>query len=261
MRITSPHNERVRSIRALWHRDERRRRRQFVLEGPRFILDALRAGARPELILADDERLAASAIGRDVLAAIAPYPVVWADARALAAASETTTPQGIVAVFAYEPYPAVRDPGPLLVLLDGIQDPGNVGTIARTAEAAGVRTLALLPGCADAYGPKALRAGAGAQLWLTLLPEATWESLTPLLADRPLWLADAQGERDYDTVEWRRPAALLLGSEAHGPSAAARARASGTVRIPLAGRSAALNVAAAAAVLLFEALRQRRRSG
>lgn len=260
MRITSPHNERVRYIRSLWHRDERRRKRRFVLEGPRFILDALRAGTRPELILADDERLAASALGRDVLAAIAPYPVVWADARALAAASETTTPQGIVAVFAYELQPPVRDPGPLL-LLDGIQDPGNVGTIVRTAEAAGVRTVALLPGCADVYGPKTLRAGAGAQLWLTLLTEATWDGLAPLLADRPLWVADAQGQRDYDAVDWREPAALLLGSEAHGPSATARERATGTVRIPLAGRSAALNVAAAAAVLLFEALRQRRRSG
>ncbi|MBI4505151.1 MAG: RNA methyltransferase [Chloroflexi bacterium] len=261
MRITSPHNERVRYVRSLWHRDERRRKRRFVLEGPRFILDALRAGTRPELILADDERLAASPLGRDVLAAIAPYPVVWADARALAAASETTTPQGIVAVFAYEPQPPVLDPGALLLLLDGIQDPGNVGTIVRTAEAAGVRTVALLPGCADVYGPKALRAGAGAQLWLTLLPEATWEGVAPLLADRPLWAADVEGQHAYDAVDWRRPAALLLGSEAHGPSAAARERATGTVRIPLAGRSAALNVAAAAAVLLFEALRQRRSSG
>jgi TrmH family RNA methyltransferase len=257
VRISSPHNERIRYIRSLRQRDERRRTRRFVLEGPRFILDALRAGAEPELILADDARLAQSALGREVLAAIGSHPVVWAAPRALAAASETETPQGIVAVFPYDPRPRVADPGPLLLILDGIQDPGNVGTICRTAEAAGVRTLALLPGCADVYGPKALRAGAGAQLWLALLPEATWDDLAPLLADRPLWAADAAGQRDYFAVDWRPPAALLLGSEAHGPSAAARQRATGLVRIPLAGRSSSLNVAAAAAVLLFEALRQR----
>lgn len=260
MRISSPHNERVRYIRSLWQRDERRRRRRFVLEGPRFILDALRSGAQPELVLADDERLAETALGREVLAAIGPYPIVWAEGRALAAASETQTPQGVVAVFPYDPQPRVRDVGPLLLVLDGIQDPGNVGTIARTAEAAGVRTMALLPGCADVYGPKAMRAGAGAQLWLTLLPEATWDDLAPLLVDRPLWVAEGSGDRDYVAVDWRQPAALLLGSEAHGPSAEARRRATGLVRIPLAGRGASLNVAAATAVLLFEALRQQRRA-
>lgn len=261
MRITSPHNERIRYVRSLYRREERRRTRRFVLEGPRFVLDALRAGATPELIVADDERLGADPVGRAVLDALAGYPVVWAAGRALAAASETATPQGVLAVFAYETRPSVRDVGPLLLLLDGVQDPGNVGAIVRSADAAGVRTVALLPGCADVYGPKALRAGAGAQLWLTVLPEATWPDVEPLLAGRALRVADARGERDYAAVDWRQPAALLLGSEAHGPSAEALARATGTVRVPLAGRGTSLNVAAAAAVLLFEALRQRRVSG
>ena len=164
----------------------------------------------------------------------------------------TDTPQGVLAIGGAELRPigeairAARLAGWPLVVLDGIQDPGNVGAIARTAAAAGAPALAVLPGCADPLGPKAIRGSAGHVFKLTVA-RATW----PDLADLRLLGADARGEAyagaDLDVD------ALVLGSEAHGLS-----RPVPVVAVPMATGVESLNVGAAAAVLLFEIARRKR---
>lgn len=168
----------------------------------------------------------------------------------------TETPSGILGI-ARQPTAAA----PLQldcdsVLLDGVQDPGNVGTLLRTAAAAGVRQALLGPGCADPWAPRTLRAGQGAQFALTIheacdLPAflAAYHGtslVTRLDGAVPLWQAPLDG-----------PLAWIFGAEGQGVSAKVAAAAQVGILIPMPGRVESLNVAAAAAICLFEAVRRR----
>ena len=163
----------------------------------------------------------------------------------------TETPQGVLAVGRAEPRPigetirTAKEAGWPLVVLDGIQDPGNVGAIARTAAAAGAPALAVLPGSADPFGPKALRGSAG-HLFKLSVARATWRDLDGLrlLGTAARGLAYTGADLDVD--------ALVLGSEAHGLS-----RPMPLVAVPMANGVESLNVGAAAAVLLFEIARRK----
>jgi TrmH family RNA methyltransferase len=143
--------------------------------------------------------------------------------------------------------------------VDAVSDPGNLGTMLRSAHAAGAGAVYLLPGCADPYGPKALRAAMGSAFALNLFE---LEHLEPALGQwrregRRLVLADAgSGLAPYE-VNLTRPVILALGGEARGPSAGLRAAAEVSVRIPMPGGAESLNVAMAASILLYETVRQR----
>ncbi len=176
----------------------------------------------------------------------------------MAAVSPMETPQGVVftCAMAPPPLPPRLEPGRYLVL-DGIQDPGNTGTILRTADAFDCRAVFLLPGCADLYSPKTLRSAMGAHFrsaqWSCTLEDA---AALFRAAGVPLYAA-ALGP---DTADVRRAdltsAALVIGSEGRGVSPQALAACQGTVQIPMSGRCESLNAAVAAAVLLWEGWRQ-----
>lgn len=176
----------------------------------------------------------------------------------MAAVSPMETPQGVVftCAMAPPPLPTCLEPGRYLVL-DGIQDPGNTGTILRTADAFDCRAVFLLPGCADLYSPKTLRSAMGAHFrsaqWSCTLEDA---AALFRAAGVPLYAA-ALGP---DTADVRRvdltSAALVIGSEGRGVSPQALAACQGTVQIPMSGRCESLNAAVAAAVLLWEGWRQ-----
>ena len=168
--------------------------------------------------------------------------------------SQTITPQGVMAVAhreleslaaALERAADLRWP---LLVLDGVQDPGNVGSICRTAAAAGAPALAVLPGTADPYGPKAVRASAGNVFRMTLA-KAQWSDLEGLEA----WGAASEGGLELERAPLESARLLVLGSEAHGLSSTRLHR----VTIPLEPGVESLNVAAAAAVLLFEIRRRK----
>lgn len=176
----------------------------------------------------------------------------------MAAVSPMETPQGVVftCAMAPPPLPTCLEPGRYLVL-DGIQDPGNTGTILRTADAFDCRAVFLLPGCADLYSPKTLRSAMGAHFrsaqWSCTLKDA---AALFRAAGVPLYAA-ALGP---DTADVRRmdltSAALVIGSEGRGVSPRALAACQGTLQIPMSGRCESLNAAVAAAVLLWEGWRQ-----
>jgi len=146
---------------------------------------------------------------------------------------------------------------PFLALLCGLQDPGNVGALVRSAEAAGATGVLVLPGSADPLGPKALRAGAGSALrlpWARLSgPEEAVQRLAA--AGIALYASDAARGVDYRKVVYEAPLAFALGAEAAGVPAAILEAARSSVRIPMAGRVESLNVAVAGSLLLFEAAR------
>ena len=187
--------------------------------------------------------------------------------RAIAGASETQHPQGVVAAFPFLEWDVPTAGESALVLIcDSVQDPGNLGTIMRAAEAAGVSALVLTPLCVDLYNPKVVRAAMGAHFRLPTFPDVTWAGVPATLHSmgvpvERVYGTDAAGETPYDRADWTGPAGLIVSNEAHGMSAEARGfaeRAGGLISIPMKGDTESLNAAIAAAIVLFEAARQRR---
>jgi TrmH family RNA methyltransferase len=180
-----------------------------------------------------------------------------ANERVLAAVAGTVTPQGVVAAVPIPRAALDVDLGPIVPILDRLADPGNVGTILRTAEAAGVTSVIALNDTVDLFSPKVVRAGMGAHFHLNLIIDQAWDSLRPLLKGRRVRATAANAGHPYYLVDWTIPAALIIGSEAHGVSPEGMAFADGTVSIPMVGRAESLNAAVAASVVMYEALRQR----
>ncbi len=256
--ITSIHNPRVKLVRALQTQGKARRATgQIVLEGVRLLSEALAAGARPHFAL-HTLPFAQSAAAADLLTELQAQgvPCLPVTDSVMAHAAQTQTPQGILAVLPMPVLPFPNAPS-LLLALDGLAEAGNLGTVLRSAAAAGVEGVLLLPNCVDPFNPKALRAAMGAHFRIPI-QHTTWPWIAAEWPDLPFYLADPAAEMPYDAVDWRRPAALIIGGEAHGASAAARQQAAQAIAIPMANAAESLNAAAAAAVILFEAQRQRR---
>jgi RNA methyltransferase, TrmH family len=271
--IDSPSNAIVKELQALALPKGRKEQGRFLVEGVRLVSDALRAGRKPESALLNSDLLGKTSEGRQLLHKLDSlrkqekyrHALTYASERAIAAAANTKHPQGIVASFGLPTWdmPTAIEL-PLLLVCDDIQDPGNMGTILRSAEAAGVNAVYLTPDCVDIYSPKVVRAGMGAHFRLPAFPDTSWALISSRLtsAGVPLervFAADAGGGLDYDQVEWTPASALIVSNEAHGLSESARQAASaGLLSIPMLGGTESLNSAMAATVILFEAARQRR---
>src|SRR5215204_1613667 len=249
--ITSPSNPAVRAARKLARPSARARAEgRFLLEGPEGIRAALEAGQVPESLLAT-ERAAARHAG---LVNLAAEPV-------LAALAATATPQGLGAVLPsvlrrLEDLPAAPR---LVCVLAEVRDPGNAGTVLRAADAFGADAVVTTRGSVDPQSPKAARAAAGSLFHLPVVAGAPWPAVAAALRGRGLRLvgADPHAAATVEEAPLEEPVALVLGNEAHGLPAEITVDLDLLVRVPLAGRAESLNLAAAAAVLLYEATRVR----
>jgi RNA methyltransferase, TrmH family len=255
--ITSTSNERVKSVRALQSdRKTRHEARRFVLEGPNAIREALATtGTLESLFVTKD--FAAGAEGTELLAQasrvqIDTQPVTDAVMKSMC---ETVTPQGILAVAPFPELPVAPNLS-FALLLDGVSDPGNAGSILRLAAGAGVDLVCAMPHTVDLFSPKVVRGAMGAHFRVPLRL-TTWEALKESIGDMPIFLADSGGGSTYFQINWTAACALIVSGEAHGPSNEARYAASSTVMIPMPGGMESLNVAMAASVLVYEMLRQR----
>ncbi|HEU4885109.1 MAG TPA: RNA methyltransferase [Longimicrobium sp.] len=248
-----------RLLRSLRQRKTREAEGLFLAEGVRAVEDLAASGLPLRFALAAST-LGDTPRGRALLDMLAAKRVAVHEAteRELAALADTETPQGILAVAAIptaglEDLAADVEPA-VIVVLDAVQDPGNFGTLARTAEALGAAGLVALPGTVDPWNPKSVRAAMGSTFRLPVVA-ADWEGLSPWLSSRGFaTLAAAAGGEALPDPRPRR-AALVLGNEGAGISEDTRARADRVVGIPIRGRAESLNVAAAGAILLYELLR------
>ncbi len=261
-----------RAERKLWRSLSRRKGRDatglFLAEGPKLLRELLRASpasVRVEAVLftpaihrtsVDHDSRASAGLGPELAAALDAarergWRVEEVEGRHLEEIADAATPQPVLAV-AHIPDWGWQDAGGAgILLLDGVQDPGNAGTLIRTAEAAGVAAVVALPGTADPWGPKAVRASAGSGLRLPVFLAGREEALAELERRRmPLWAADKAGEPLARSEPTPHALAIALGSEAHGLSAEVARAADRIVAIVMAGGVESLNVAAAGAILL-----------
>ena len=257
--ISSPQNPKLKLVRLLTGRAKDRREQQaFLAEGVRLVEEALESGWPFRFVLHSSDL---SERGTQLLAAMQRrgIEVEQVSSRLLASLSETETSQGILAVLFDEKPQQVRELN-FVLIADAIRDPGNLGTLLRTAEAAGVDAAFLAPGSTDAFSPKVVRAGMGAHFRLPIY-EVSWDEIKTQAAsyDWSLYLADMRGKSCWET-EFRPPLALIVGGEADGSSQEARRLATQMVSIPMQGKAESLNAAVAGSVLLYEVMRQRNTS-
>jgi TrmH family RNA methyltransferase len=254
--ITSPQNARVADARKLRQRRQRAAADAFLVEGPHATAEALGAGAFTvrELFItpvAADREL-------DLLrtAAAADVTVTLVADRVLAVLADTVTPQGVVAVVGATGQRLDdvlrRRPRHVVVLVE-VADPGNVGTVIRTADAAGADAVVLTRGSVDPYGGKCVRASAGSLFHLPVVTGVPVDHALSALREAGLQVlaTTTDGTAIDDVADLDRPTAWLFGNEAHGLPAETADRADQRVRVPIHGRAESLNLAAAAAVCLY----------
>jgi TrmH family RNA methyltransferase len=251
--INSTQNKRVKYAKTLQTKARfRRSELKIVLEGNRLINDALDRGANPDYALyapdsADYDLVAKLQNRRCELIAVSDD--------ILKHVSDTQQSQGIACIF-YIPKPPLPKTPQRVLIMDGIREPGNMGTILRTAGAAGVDLVILSPDCVDPYNPKALRAGMGAHYRVPIV-EADWNEIQYFCEDMTIYATRANADTNYAQVDWTQAWAFIVGNEAHGISKQARKIAQADIAIPMASNTESLNAAIATAVILFEAQRQR----
>lgn len=258
--ITSTNNDRIKAARRLHDSRHKRRTGELLLEGVRLIDDALQSGVTPKCVFYAPDAVAQTGETQRLLQALLERSVecVCVSSPVLLSLAQTVTPQGMVAVVNAPDLPVPADPS-LSLVLDGVSDPGNAGTLLRSAEAAGAQLVVFGPDSVNPYIGKVLRAGMGAHFRIPMRVCSDWAEVRATVGDTArLYVAEASAALGYDEVDWTTPAVLIVGSEAHGPGDQARAAAT-PITIPMHGRVESLNAAMAGSIILFEAARQRAR--
>ena len=251
--ITSPQNPKLKLVRALQGRAKSRRNEgAFVVEGVRLFEEAVKAEWSIRFVLYDRSL---SKRGRGLLPSLESTEIEEVDSALLKSISDTETSQGILAVLDRAQLPIPASPN-FLLIPDQIRDPGNLGTLIRTAAAAGVDAVILPPGTTDAFAPKVLRAGMGAHFRLPIA-EMDWDEIKVWARGLTVFLAEMQGDVTYTEANLKRACAVIVGGEAEGASKSARALAEAEIYIPMKDETESLNAAVAGAILLFEVARQR----
>ena len=255
--ITSTGNQQVKNVTALMKRaKERKKQRCFVAEGERMCMETpgelLKDLYVSESYLSDHERQ------------LEGYPYTVVSDRVFSAMSDTRTPQGILAVAAMPEYredDLLSDSGAHLLVLESIQDPGNLGTMIRTGEGAGVTGVIMNGTTADLFAPKTVRATMGSIFRVPyLIAEELEETVRGFgLRGVAFYGAHLEGTVEYDEPDYRRPCGFLIGNEGGGLTKELSACAKELVRIPMCGRVESLNAAVSAALFMYECSRQRRR--
>jgi RNA methyltransferase, TrmH family len=254
-RITSRDNPRLaEAARLVASSRERRKADRCVLEGEHLVEAYCRRIGSPESLIVAEAAQARPAV-RALLSRVPPARTLIVAPSAWSGLGPVPAAAGVLAVVP-TPRPGPGPAADFCLLLEDVQDPGNVGSILRSAAAAGVEQIFLSPGCAFAWAPKVLRAAQGAHFHLEIREDLDLVAWTRAYRGKVVATAVAAGSSLYDADLTGR-IAIAIGNEGAGISPALRAAARLTVSIPMPGRFESLNAAAAAAVCLFECVRQR----
>ena len=248
--ITSAKNPTVRALRALKDRRTREETGRILVEGEVMIREALSSGLRPIAALSEEEL--------PLLAELRGADVKLCSRSVLKKVCDTKTPQGVCAAFEIPRAAAIPEGASCLLALDGVQDPGNVGTILRTADAAGFEGVLMSARTADIYSPKVQRSAMGSGFRVSCVrcelgealdryAEAGWKTVVSTLDGKDLY----ENAEDYR----REKMILVIGNEARGVSEEIRARADIRLKIPMRGKAESLNAAVAAGILMYELTR------
>lgn len=264
--ITSAHNPVVKEVKLLKAKKHRDEKKLFFIEGIRFVHEALKEKAEIIRVLISED-LARGKGGEEILElfACSNYETHMVSSRVFKEVSDTDNPQGILAVIKAKSYTLdeILEKGSFFVILDSVQDPGNLGTIVRTADAAGADGLILSKGCVDLYNPKVLRSTMGSIFHIPAYLNCDILETIDILKARSIkvYAAHLKGKESYFDIDMKDNVAVIIGNEANGISNEAASRADVLVKIPMPGRAESLNASVAAGLLMYEVVRQRLGAG
>jgi len=261
-KITSVANRHIRDAIQIREKRTKFRNAAFLIEGPHLLEMAANGSAQISEVFAT-EAFMSKKEHQGLLRRMASVAgeIFEVTDQVMGRITDTGTPQGIAAVVSCEPV----KPGELalqhtalIVVIDGIQDPGNLGTIIRTADAASADAIFLLPDTCDAFMPKVIRATAGSIFNIPLI-SAEPDGLMAWLREKKILLAitAADAEKDIYSADLSAPLAIAFGNEARGVSSLLKMAADLSLRIPIFGKAESLNVATSAAICLYEVVRQK----
>jgi len=260
--IISVQNPRVKGWAKLHTRKEREKTGRFLLEGPHIVEEACRAGITLEAVLLEEEANVPEWLNT-YLRAHGNTDLIQVSRPVLEKIAETKTPQGMLAVAEKgERRPEALPEDCLLLVLDRLQDPGNVGTLIRTADAAGFDGVVIGDGSADLYNSKTLRSTMGSLFHLPIWQENIPEFIRRSKQQQPqlrIIGTSLQESRPYTDVSYTGATALVIGNEGSGISDEVLALTDQNVIIPIHGRAESLNAAIAGSIMMYEAVRQRMR--
>jgi len=249
--ITSLKNPAVQDARALAAAKERSRQRAFLLDGEHMVGEGLHnCPERVKTVFVDEKRVE----GFAPLLALAKCEIYAVPEHVLSAISQVKTPQGIAAVCGLPRARALSEMGSKLILLENVQDPGNVGTVLRTLDAAGFDGCILTPGCADPFGPKTIRATMGSLFRVPMCSAADSVSAVRELAANGYAVIGAalDGEPFYERGTLPEKLCVLIGNEGQGLTREVLSACTHRYRLPMRGGAESLNAAVAAAIFMYE---------
>ncbi len=256
--ITSNHNPKIKLVRALLSRArDRREAGAFVVEGVRLVEEAANSNWPMRFVLYD-ESLSERGMSKVESLTSQGVDAEEVSTSVMKAMSETENPQGILAVLESIQLPITNNPS-FILIPDQIRDPGNLGTLLRSAAATGAQAVLVPPETTDAFAPKVLRSGMGAHFKLPI-QSMSWDEISEVIksAGLQVLIADMDGQSCWE-IDLTKPVALVIGSEAEGASESARKLANQKISVPMSGEMESLNAGVAGSVLMFEVVRQRNR--
>jgi len=254
--ITSVQNPKVKEWAKLHSRKEREKTGRFLIEGFHLVEEALPGGKVERVILEEGRNLP-----EGLKARLGDIPIVLVSSSVMKKIADTETPQGIAAIVKMEREPFLPRTPFLLLLLDRIQDPGNLGTLIRTADAAGFDGVALGEGCVDPYNSKAIRASMGSLFHLPVYKVQAFDYLQQLRRQDPrvkIIGTSLQESRPYNEISYQGSIVLIIGNEGSGVSPELLSITDQNVVIPIYGKAESLNAGIAGSILMYEAVRQRK---
>ena len=257
--ISSKDNELIKHIRKLKDKKERDKSCEYIIEGIKLLEEAIKENAEIKQIVICDDCEKSDSIPKDLMYEIAKYDCIYVTNKLFKTVSEVKTPQGVLAVVGKESKDAeISYNEDIIVALDDVQDPGNLGTILRTVDSIGLKQILVSKGTADPYNPKVIRSTMGAIFRIKVIEcedlEKTLKEIKKHKFEIVVTLLQTKNSI-YD-IDYNKKV-IVIGNEANGVSKEVLEEVSERIKIPMIGKTESLNAAVAAAILLYEAVRQR----
>ncbi|MGN1204584.1 MAG: TrmH family RNA methyltransferase [Lachnospiraceae bacterium] len=260
--ITSTSNPRIRQLIALQEKAKKRREENcFLAEGIKMLREAPESWIR-EIYLTNEALYKLQKEEAETFQKINRTGYELLSDEVMKRASDTQTPQGVITVLdrpSYEPDELLADSEGTFLLLENLQDPGNLGTIVRTGEGAGVRGIIMTADTVDIFNPKTIRSTMGSVYRVPFIYVETLTEVVEKMKEKniPVYAAHLKGQKNYYEFDYRKGCAFLIGNEGNGLKKETADLADDYLKIPMQGQVESLNAAIAASVLMYEAYRQR----
>ena len=254
MIITSKDNEIIKNIRKLKDKKYRDEKNEFIIEGIKIIEEAMEENAVIKKIVVCDE--CSSDLPQDLLYKIAKFDVIYVPEKIFKIITDVNNPQGILAVVEKNNNKEINYNSNFFLVLDNIQDPGNMGTILRTADSINLKQIIVAKGSSDCYNPKVVRSTMGAIFRVNVIEWDLVKTIKELKKHKiKIFATDLNTENSIYDVKYEKTA-VVIGNEANGVSDAVLDISDEKIKIPMLGRTESLNAGVATGIIVYEAMRQ-----